>query len=940
MVKSIYLNERPTIGCKDLSSRMSKNLTTSSFLKSLAFSFAFFLFCFTSIAQKPAQCGNLNCTATDVVIVRAKIADANGNFFTCQGTEPVNGAYLYLYVTTSTPRIGAFVSLTLRVGQNTYPIQHCFTGATLIGVEFELKVPITNGTFTCSSAAQLENIFTAWGTGNTDFCMGSTGVQCPATKSKCRFVPGEVIVVQTTPCSLPVITQNPANDIKCAASTALFTAKFNEATGPIITTSYKWQVCTDGTCATDAAWTDVPISSPYSETSSITNGVRTTTLSISNVATNLNGNKYRVLVTNTSSDAQANPKTCPNATIAATLNVDNTTVGGTAAATSPICSGTGTTVSLSGQTGSVQKWQSSTNGTDWSDINSTANSISTGNLTVATQFRAVVKSGVCNAVNSIPATVSVDANSVGGTAAATSPICSGTGTSLTLSGQTGTIQKWQRLVNGNWEDISNSATSPLSTGNLTATTQYRAVVKNGVCGEANSAPVTISVDAQSSAASVGNTQERCGTLVSTSLGGNTPQVGNGTWSKKSGPGTVTFSDDHSGSATATVSVVGSYVFTWTIANGTCASSSADITVNYYNLPPNPGGTVTPPTCTNANGTVTITAPVDDANNNYEYKNNSGDWTDETTFTVAAGTGYSLVVRNKTTHCVSQSAFSGTMAAQPATPGIPEFSKTNATCSAGGSITITNYNASCAYTLTGPSPATTSQTLSAATTQNIAQGVYTLTASLTTNSATCTSGPASITIGAPSGAPATPTVGVKQAATCSSAGMIIEVTGPTPLSDYEFKNGTGDWQSSNEFTINAGDGYEIYVRRKSDNTCVSTARTCTSEGTISSAAPNREEQKTQRLNDIDARILGKARVLAAPNPFTDKVRFTLQSDVSGQGSLEIYNAMGQKIHTVYQGYVEAGKQLVKEYNVPLSHRQSLIYIFKVGDQKTTGKLLNW
>jgi hypothetical protein len=858
MVKSCYLNEPPTIGCNDVTSWMSKNLTSSSFLKTLAFSFALLLFSFTSIAQKPTQCGNLNCTATDVTIVRAKIADASGNFFVCQGTEPVNGAYLYLYVTTSTPRIGAFVSLTLRVGQNTYPIQYCFTGATLMGVEFELKVPITNGTFTCSSSAQLENIFTAWGTGNTDFCNGSTGVQCPATKSKCRFVPGEVIVVQTTPCSLPVITQSPANDTKCAAGTATFTAKFNEATGPIITTSYMWQVCTDGTCATDAAWTNVTISSPYSETNSTTSGVRTTTLSISNLDPNLNGNKYRVLVTNTSSDPLANPKTCPNATTAATLNVNNTSVGGaTAAATSPICSGTGTTVSLSGQTGSIQKWQSSTNGTDWTDINSTDNPLSTGSLTVATQFRAVVKNGVCDAVNSTPATVSVDA--------------------------------------------------------------------------------------QSPTASVGNTQEHCGTLVSTSLGGNTPQVGSGTWSKKSGPGTVTFSDIHSGSATATVSLVGTYVFTWTIANGTCPSSPADITVNYYNLPSNPGGTVTAPTCTNINGTVTITSPIDDANNNYEYKNNSGNWTDETTFTVAASAGYSIVVRNKSTGCVSQSAFSGTMAAQPATPGTPEFSKTDATCSAGGSITITNYNASYVYTLTGPSPATTSQTLSAATTQNVTQGVYTLTASLTTNSATCTSEAASITIGAPSGVPATPTVGVKQAATCSSAEMIIEVTGPTPLSDYEFKNGTGAWQTSNEFTINAGDGYEIYVRRKSDNSCVSSAKSCPEPNgntTRKASVPTEEVEKAQRFHNINARILGKARVLTTPNPFTDKVRFTLQSDVSGQGSLEVYNTMGQKIHTVYQGYVEAGQTLVKEYNVPLSHRQSLIYIFKVGDQKTTGKLLNW
>jgi hypothetical protein len=145
-------------------------------------------------------------------------------------------------------------------------------------------------------------------------------------------------------------------------------------------------------------------------------------------------------------------------------------------------------------------------------------------------------------------------------------------------------------------------------------------------------------------------------------------------------------------------------------------------------------------------------------------------------------------------------------------------------------------------------------------------------------------------------------------------------------------------------IAAGSGYQVTVTN-SDG-CTSDAETCgtcpEAPETTKAVKPVQETQKTQqeRVHDINARILGKARVLAAPNPFTDKVRFTLQSDVSGQGSLEIYNTMGQKIHTVYQGHVEAGQTLVKEYNVPLSQRQSLIYIFKVGDQKTTGKLLNW
>ncbi|HEU4791531.1 MAG TPA: hypothetical protein VFS71_17720, partial [Flavobacterium sp.] len=88
-------------------------------------------------------------------------------------------------------------------------------------------------------------------------------------------------------------------------------------------------------------------------------------------------------------------------------------------------------------------------------------------------------------------------------------------------------------------------------------------------------------------ATVGGNQSRC-SLTSAVLGGNTPSIGVGVWSKKSGPGTVTFSDSSLGNAIATVSAAGTYVFTWTISNGQCSVSSADITV-VYNVTDAPTG---------------------------------------------------------------------------------------------------------------------------------------------------------------------------------------------------------------------------------------------------------------------------------------------------------------------------------------------------------------
>ena len=48
----------------------------------------------------------------------------------------------------------------------------------------------------------------------------------------------------------------------------------------------------------------------------------------------------------------------------------------------------------------------------------------------------------------------------------------------------------------------------------------------------------------------------------------------------SGPGTTTFSASTSGSSTATVNTAGTYVYRWTIANGSCTASTADVTVAF------------------------------------------------------------------------------------------------------------------------------------------------------------------------------------------------------------------------------------------------------------------------------------------------------------------------------------------------------------------------
>jgi len=80
------------------------------------------------------------------------------------------------------------------------------------------------------------------------------------------------------------------------------------------------------------------------------------------------------------------------------------------------------------------------------------------------------------------------------------------------------------------------------------------------------------------------------------------------------------------------------------------------------------------------------------------------------------------------------------------------------------------------------------------------------------------------------------------------------------------------------------------------------------------------------------------VTAYPNPFSDNISFQIKTKQSGQGSLEVYNMAGQKVKTVFSGYLNAGTQRFK-MNVPAGQRSVLFYIFRMGDQKASGKILH-
>lgn len=101
---------------------------------------------------------------------------------------------------------------------------------------------------------------------------------------------------------------------------------------------------------------------------------------------------------------------------------------------------------------------------------------------------------------------------------------------------------------------------------------------------------------------------------------------------------------------------------------------------------------------------------------------------------------------------------------------------------------------------------------------------------------------------------------------------------------------------------------------------------------------RSTTKVAMAGAVDQAPVTELKVSASPNPYFDKVRFVIESPVSGHGNLEVFNMLGQKVKTVYEGHVNAGRGQVIEFSVPQTLRSNLIYVMRVGNYRVTGKLV--
>lgn len=314
---------------------------------------------------------------------------------------------------------------------------------------------------------------------------------------------------------------------------------------------------------------------------------------------------------------------------------------------------------------------------------------------------------------------------------------------------------------------------------------------------------------------------------------------------------------------------------------------------------------------------------------YSWKNGSNNvvGTSANVSNLAAGT-YTLTV---TDNCSSLTR-SVTVGAPPALPAPSAAVSQQPTCTSGvGSVSVSDPDANTTYTLL--QGGAVKYTAVSGVFSGVVPGTYSLGAAI----GTCTSTGNNVTVNAQPLTPPTPYIVISKYPDCSSAQGTLQVklnANTNYSNDYEFSSDGETFVDGNEFSFTAGQGYQVYVRTKG-TTCVTSA-VCEGQTAGRPGQSNTTQLSPVKLPVMDI-VESELKVKAYPNPFNQRINFVVSSPVSGRGSLEVYNGMGQKVKTVYVGMISRGSQTF-ELTLPANKTSNLLYVLRVGNQRITGKIL--
>jgi hypothetical protein len=680
---------------------------------------------------------------------------------------------------------------------------------------------------------------------------------------------------------------------------------------------------------------------------------------------------------------------------------------------------------LSGNTGAVVKWQRSTdnfasNSTDIANTTTTLTAAAIGALTQDTWFRVVVKNGECPEIISAAIKITVNPLSVGGSVASDQTICSGNqpSSNLALSGHTGTVVKWQRSTTSNFSggtttDISNTTTTltAAAIGALTQDTWFRAVVKSGVCSEANSNAIKITVQQPIGNNTIAASQVICSGNSPAGLTGSTPTGGDGNYTYQWQIKTTGGFSNISGATSkdyAPGSISETTQFKRIVTAGAACSNSTSNIITISISPESQVYAISGSNfCISAPNTGTVKLMSSYLNVSYQLKkscDNSdvqapqiGTGSALTWTGLEAGSYYIYGTGLAPTYCTSQTASVNVMMFDCSvfytlTQGY-YGGKNGKSCLGSNPVNTIKFLLGAVDLVTGTTnsvtvPATNegaiklNQTMPGGNTPDslptgnciITTGCFVSPKYLTQQgrinnvllSQTITLG---LNVRWENGklllfAIKSGWLTTQKMKGCFPNGVLVETcesgTIFSKLMNQNVVNYLGPNATVADLLQLANDvlggtkkpGTDGVPSYSDVNEAVSTINEAFDEGRrflnyfdtkqtceILFPSPALPTTSTSTLLVSASReATNTVTVSAFPNPFSNNINFEIETKQSGQGILEVYSMAGQKIKTVFNGYINPGRQRFS-MTVPAGQRSMLFYVFRLGDQKVSGKLLH-
>jgi len=321
-----------------------------------------------------------------------------------------------------------------------------------------------------------------------------------------------------------------------------------------------------------------------------------------------------------------------------------------------------------------------------------------------------------------------------------------------------------------WTDV--AGTVPYSTPTTATNGTYYIKGDNGAGCVSSPMPVTVTVASVPTAPVVGSISQPTCTVSTGSVAlSGLPAVND--WTITASPGGATMTGN--GTTTTFVGLLAGTTYTFKVANfaGCTSPSSGSAIIQAQPVTPSAPvvGTITPPTCAVATGSVVLTGLPSGSWTLRRYPGgviSSGSGTSTTISGLATGT-YNFSVTNASLCTSAGLSDDVVIPAQPATPSAPvPGTATQPTCAvATGSVPLSGLPASGTWTVTLVSTGTTiTGTGTTATFTGIIPGTYTFTV---TASNGCTSvASSSVTINAQPVTPSAPLIGTITQPTCALA----------------------------------------------------------------------------------------------------------------------------------------------------------------------------